>query len=177
LVCWFFVFLLFFGAIKGFQVLGFSGVLRGEDGVCCVFLEGLFGSKFYDLDLRFSLHYCTTPASPLGSSAFSESPDVQRVLHRPLHIGAWHSRARPFPVCDGQAPLSRLPFPSRKAVLRSLLHHFTKPLFGLHLFLVFLIAVFWPSSFVGVFCRLLCSLVRSTSYLLDALILLEFFAL
>jgi len=30
---------------------------------------------------------------------------------------------------------------------------------GLYLFLVFLVAVFRPSSFVGVFCRLLCSLL------------------
>jgi hypothetical protein len=97
LVCWFFVFLLFFGASRGFQVLGISDELRGEDGVCCVFLECLFGSKFYDLDLRFSLHYCTTPISPLGSPASSESPDVRCVLHRPLHTGAWHSRAKDLP--------------------------------------------------------------------------------
>jgi hypothetical protein len=98
MVCWFFVFLLFFGASKGFQVLGIFGELRGEDdGVCFVFLECLFGSKFYDLDLRFSLHYYTTSASPLGSSVSSESPDIRHVLHRPLHTGAWHSRARDLP--------------------------------------------------------------------------------
>jgi len=80
-----------------FQVLGFSGELRGEDGVCCVFLEDLFGSKFSDLDLRFSLHDCTTPTSRLGSPASSESLDVRRVLHRPLLTGAWQSHAKDLP--------------------------------------------------------------------------------
>jgi hypothetical protein len=39
LVCWFFVFMLFFGASRNFLVLGLSGELRGEERgrVLCVF--------------------------------------------------------------------------------------------------------------------------------------------
>jgi hypothetical protein len=75
-------------------VLGFSGELCGEDGV---FSGDLFGSKFFDIDLRFSLHDCTTLTSRLGSLASSESLDVRRVLQRPLLTGAWQSRARDLP--------------------------------------------------------------------------------
>jgi hypothetical protein len=78
-------------------VPGFSGEIRTEDGVCCVFLEDLFGSKFSDLNLRFSLHDCTTPTSRLGYPASSESLDVRRVLYCPLLTGAWQSRARDLP--------------------------------------------------------------------------------
>jgi len=76
-------------------VMGLSGELSGEGSsrALCVFGRFVW-IKILDLDLRFSLHYCTTPASPLGSPASSESPDVRRVPHHPLHIGAWHSRAR-----------------------------------------------------------------------------------
>jgi hypothetical protein len=86
----FFFFLLFLCASRDFQVLWLTGELNGKGKSPCFlrFLEGLFGSKSWDLDLHFSLHYCTTQASPLGLPASSESPDVRCVPHRPLHIGS-----------------------------------------------------------------------------------------
>jgi hypothetical protein len=97
--CFFGFLMLFLCTSRDFQVLGLTGELSGEDKAPCFvcFLEELFASKFWNFDLRFSLHYCTTPASPLGLSASSESPDVRRVPHRPLHIGAWHLRTRVLP--------------------------------------------------------------------------------
>jgi hypothetical protein len=90
-----FVFLCFLvpAELSGDGVFEWVSVVRKEGVFLCVFGRVVW-IEILDIDLRFSLHYCTILASSLGSPA---SSDVRRVPHRPLLIDAWHARVRDLP--------------------------------------------------------------------------------
>jgi hypothetical protein len=107
LSCWIFFLLFFFLSCFEHRAHRF---IPSPSTVFCAFFGWFFASKSLDLDLLFPTNFRTTRASPVGSSASSESTDSLRAPHRCPLAGASSARARDIPgACGPRLLLPPLP--------------------------------------------------------------------